>query len=90
MAFRQAGLREEGQPGAVIDLSSRGDSQNHDGYGQRMFGTPLTVADPRRDELPNPSNTVVQRMCCHFLDMADSACCGARWTSTSGIPGSPS
>ena len=54
MAFRQAGLSEEGQAGAVIDLSSRGDSQNHDGYGQRMFGTPLTVADPRRDELPNP------------------------------------
>lgn len=54
MAFRQSGLSEEGTAGAVIDLSSRGDSQNHDGYSSRMFGTPLTVADPRRDELTDP------------------------------------
>lgn len=54
MAFRQAGLQQEGSPGAVIDLSSRGDSQNHDGYGRRMFGQGLSVADPRRDQLPDP------------------------------------
>ncbi|MCC6509632.1 MAG: recombinase RecA, partial [Pirellulaceae bacterium] len=54
MAFREAGAQAEGQAGAIIDLSSRGDSQNHDGYGQRMFGKPLSVADPRRDDLPNP------------------------------------
>lgn len=54
MAFREAGRRQEGQAGAVIDLSSRGDSQNHAGYGQRMFGTPMTTADPARNELPDP------------------------------------
>lgn len=54
MAFRAAGMAQEGQPGAIIDLSSRGDSQNHDGYGQRMFGTPLTIADPTQEQLPLP------------------------------------
>ncbi len=54
MSFCQAGTQQEGQRGAIIDLSSRGDSQNHDGYGQRMFGTSLSIADPRRDQLPDP------------------------------------
>mgnify|MGYP000285872814 CR=1 FL=1 len=54
MAFRAAGAQQEGQPGAIIDLSSRGDSQNHSGYGQRMFGQLLTVADPARDQPPDP------------------------------------
>jgi hypothetical protein len=54
MAFREAGLQQEGQPGAVIDLSSRGDSQNHSGYGERMFGRPMSTANPARDDLPDP------------------------------------
>ncbi len=54
MAFLHAGLSQEGQRGAVIDLSSRGDSQNHAGYVARMFETPLSAADPRRDALPDP------------------------------------
>ena len=54
MAFREAGRTQEGQPGAIIDLSSRGDSQNHAGYGQRMFGQPMTTANPARDHLPDP------------------------------------
>ncbi|MGN6548008.1 MAG: ATPase domain-containing protein [Aureliella sp.] len=54
MAFREAGRKQEGQPGTIIDLSSRGDSQNHAGYGERMFGTPMTTANPARDELPDP------------------------------------
>lgn len=32
--------------GVILDLSSRGDSQNHDGYSSRMFGSSLSVADP--------------------------------------------
>ena len=32
--------------GTVIDLSSRGDGQNHPGYFQRLFGKELSVADP--------------------------------------------
>lgn len=45
MHFSQAGISAEGQPGAIIDLSSRGDSQNHLGYSERMFENALTVAD---------------------------------------------
>ncbi|MEZ6137455.1 MAG: ATPase domain-containing protein [Pirellulaceae bacterium] len=44
MHFSQAGLQAEGQRGAIVDLSSRGDSQNHSNYMQRMFEAPLTVA----------------------------------------------
>ncbi|GIW99716.1 MAG: recombinase RecA [Pirellulaceae bacterium] len=33
--------------GAVIDLSSRGDSQNHHDYAQRLLGRPLDAHDPR-------------------------------------------
>ncbi len=44
MHFLHAGREEEGQAGAIIDLSSRGDSQNHSGYTERMFGYPLSVA----------------------------------------------
>ncbi|MFO1064348.1 MAG: ATPase domain-containing protein [Pirellulales bacterium] len=58
MAFRQAALQtdafEEQACGAVIDLSSRGDSQNHNGYAERMFSQPLTVANPAVDEAPHP------------------------------------
>lgn len=45
MHFSQAGLEEEGRPGAIIDLSSRGDSQNHLGYTERMFESALRVAN---------------------------------------------
>ena len=54
MSFREAGALQEGQAGAIIDLSSRGDSQNHAGYGQRMFGKPLSIVDPARETLPDP------------------------------------
>ncbi len=36
-------------PGAIIDLSSRGDSQNHVAYARRLSGLELTVHDPRAD-----------------------------------------
>ncbi len=54
MSFLHAGVAQEGHRGAIIDLSSRGDSQNHDGYCQRLFGNPLTTANIRKDELPDP------------------------------------
>lgn len=54
MAFRQAGHAQEGLPGVVIDLSSRGDSQNHNGYEERMFGRKLTIANPSPEILPDP------------------------------------
>ncbi|RMF40250.1 MAG: recombinase RecA [Planctomycetota bacterium] len=34
---------------AIIDLSSRGDSQNHIEYARRLSGAELSVHDPRRD-----------------------------------------
>jgi KaiC/GvpD/RAD55 family RecA-like ATPase len=43
--FCQAGADSEGARGAVIDLSSRGDSQNHAGYSQRMFDRSLSTHD---------------------------------------------
>lgn len=43
--FCQAGVANEGTRGAVIDLSSRGDSQNHAGYSQRMFESSLSTFD---------------------------------------------
>lgn len=50
VANRSAGQ----QLGAVIDLSSRGDSQNHAGYTLSMFGHDLTTAGIMDNELPCP------------------------------------
>jgi KaiC len=44
MSFIHQGLANEGSRGAIIDLSSRGDSQGHSSYYQRLFGQPLLVA----------------------------------------------
>ncbi len=46
MQLAHGGLSDSEAPGAVIDLSSRGDSQNHWGYAQRMFESELSIADP--------------------------------------------
>ncbi len=67
MQFSQAGLAAEGRRGATIDLSSRGDSQNHAGYTQRMFGVPLTVADIGCDQLPCPFSGASQADILPFL-----------------------
>ena len=37
LAFLNAGLAQEGQRGIVIDLASRGDSQQHHQYARRLF-----------------------------------------------------
>ncbi len=76
--------------GAIIDLSSRGDSQNHAGYGQRMFDRPLTTADPRRDELPIHSMRDALKMSCRSWATVVSACSAAKWMWTNGIPGNQS
>ncbi len=49
--FSQAGQQQERHTAAIIDLSSRGDSQNHLGYAQRMFNQTLQIADPHRGDL---------------------------------------
>jgi KaiC/GvpD/RAD55 family RecA-like ATPase len=52
--FSQAGVAHEGVIGSVIDLSSRGDSQNHSGYAQRLFDRPLSIAQVAGAHLPCP------------------------------------
>ncbi len=54
MHFLTADVGQGSSLGAVIDLSSRGDSQNHDGYTQRMFGHALSVANIADNNLPCP------------------------------------
>ena len=44
--FAHAGLRQEGRPGVVFDMSARGDSQNHARYARRLFDWPLDAVDP--------------------------------------------
>src|SRR5690606_616085 len=57
MHFLHAGAQADGAPGTVIDLSSRGDAQNHDGYFRRLFGGDLTIADPAAAHDPGPFDT---------------------------------
>lgn len=40
--FLEAGRRQEGEPGIVFDMTSRGDSQNHIDYARRMCGWEMT------------------------------------------------
>ncbi len=47
LQFAQAGVTQEGRPGILFDMSSRGDSQHHAEYSARMFGRELNVVVPR-------------------------------------------
>ncbi len=46
--FAQAGLNQEGRRGIVFDMCSRGDSQNHAAYAQRMFGWQLKAVEAEK------------------------------------------
>ncbi len=46
LQFLHAGAQQEGTPGCLFDLTSRGDSQNHSEYAQRMFGWTLREFPP--------------------------------------------
>ncbi|MEC8554155.1 MAG: ATPase domain-containing protein [Planctomycetota bacterium] len=55
MHFFHASASEQGDHyGTVIDLSSRGDSQNHPAYYERMFGKSLSLADPGSEKQYEP------------------------------------
>ncbi len=41
LSFSQAGLTQEGQRGIILDLGSRGDSQQHAPYARRLFNWDL-------------------------------------------------
>ncbi|TWU47924.1 RAD55 family ATPase [Rubripirellula reticaptiva] len=43
--FANQGAEQEGERGVFFDLTSRGDSQNHRDYANRMFGWELTAAE---------------------------------------------
>lgn len=51
LQFARAGLAQEGRSGVLLDMSSRGDSQNHAEYARRMFEWPIAPASRDR-ELP--------------------------------------
>lgn len=46
LQFLHAGLQQEQRPGILFDMSSRGDSQNHAQYAERMFRWKLDAVEP--------------------------------------------
>lgn len=46
LAFASAGRDQEGEPGLLFDLATRGDAQNHAEYAQRLFDWSLSTRDP--------------------------------------------
>jgi KaiC/GvpD/RAD55 family RecA-like ATPase len=48
LQFAQAGMSQEGRRGIVFDMCSRGDSQHHAEYAQRMFQWQLRPVEPER------------------------------------------
>jgi hypothetical protein len=52
LQFAHAGAAQEGRRGVLFDMTSRGDSQSHREYAQRMFGwDPLRVDGQRKVDL---------------------------------------
>ncbi len=41
LQFAHAGRTQDGRPGCLFDMTTRGDAQNHIPYAERMFGWPL-------------------------------------------------
>jgi len=48
LQFAHAGLRQEGRPGILFDMTSRGDCQSHADYARRMFDWELDAVEPQR------------------------------------------
>jgi KaiC/GvpD/RAD55 family RecA-like ATPase len=54
LMFARAGLSQEGHTGIFFDMTTRGDSQNHEDYAQRLYDWPMTrqqTAEHVRPEL---------------------------------------
>lgn len=45
ISFCHAGRQQEGEPGIIFDLTTRGDSQNQPEYAERMFGWKIRVRE---------------------------------------------
>ncbi|HZX60997.1 MAG TPA: ATPase domain-containing protein [Candidatus Methylomirabilis sp.] len=72
LTFAFNGERCEGAPGAILDLTARGDSQQHREYAERLFGWELqpwnhTVRPGQSNPLPPPA-TVDRMRYCHEFD----------------------
>lgn len=52
LSFAHAGKAAEGQPGIVFDMTSRGDSQNHQAYAQRLCDWSLRPASMEQQPTP--------------------------------------
>ena len=46
LAFANAGRTQEGERGLILDLTTRGDAQNHVDYAERLFDWRLAIQDP--------------------------------------------
>lgn len=46
LQFARAGLTQEGESGCIFDMTSRGDSQSHREYAERLFGWKLRERPP--------------------------------------------
>jgi len=53
--FLNAGLKQEGERGVLFDLTSRGDSQNHADYAERIAGWRFARCRATSTPRPNPS-----------------------------------
>jgi len=53
ISFANQGASQEGQRGVFLDLTSRGDSQNHRDYAQRLFQWEMSVASGAGRTHPN-------------------------------------
>lgn len=52
LQFLNAGLASEGRRGVILDLTSRGDSQNHTQYAQSLFDWTILAQDPNEKFSP--------------------------------------
>ena len=46
LAFANAGRKQEGERGLILDLTTRGDAQNHVDYAERLFDWRPAIQDP--------------------------------------------
>lgn len=70
LQFAHAGAAQEGSPGIVFDMSSRGDSQHHAEYAWRMFNWRLDAAAPA-DRLSLDGFFDSDRRCGDYLHIFD-------------------
>jgi len=61
LAFLNAGLAPEGARGVLIDLTTRGDSQQHAAYAQRLFGWELADGEAAAEDVWHAEPPLAER-----------------------------